>query len=276
MKKMTASPKAIIVRESPRHFQSATSSHDLNWAIGVLSQYDHHIFVSSSCRDEWSAFVPLCNIPNDYIPNCCEEERARKILETDKLEVRKSLGMPSDRFIIMCVGSLQPRKGQNLVIEKLASIVQVIPHALVYFVGSDPLGWKQDLEKQVEVANLGQHVRFVPSQPSALEWIYAADVLLLPSKAEAMPRVVLEAMVLKTPVVAAQVDGVSELVEHTSSGWLFSHEKIEDMVKGLLAATSLKNSGVVQAASTAYWEKFSRAKLVKRFCLTFDKIKKIH
>jgi len=218
----------------------------------------------------------LRNIPNDYIPNCCEEERARKILETDKFEIRKSLGIPSDRFVIMCVGSLQPRKGQNLIIEKLASIILHIPQALVCLVGSDPLGWKQELVKRVK-EDLEDHVRFIPSQPSALEWIYAADVLLLPSKAEAMPRVVLEAMVLKTPVVAAQVDGVSELIEHSSSGWLFSHDKLEDMVKGLQTATfPEKSSRVVQAASTAYWENFSRAKLVERYCLAFAKIKSMH
>ncbi|WP_432821426.1 glycosyltransferase [Trichloromonas sp.] len=272
----TDAPKVLIVRESPRHFLSPTASRDLDWALGVMAEYDHYVFVSSNCRDEWGSMDALKNIPCDYIPNCCEEEKARQLLENDKARSKHSLGLPSDRFLIMCIGSLQPRKGQDIVIENLAAIVQEIPQALVCFVGADPLCWKQDLEKKVEQSGLTGYVRFFLEQSCALEWIYAADALLLASRAEAMPRVVLEAMVLKTPVVAAEVDGVSELIEHERTGWLFSHENVGDMVSGLKAATSADlSSEIVQEASMTYWTQFSRKFLVERYCLALEKIKRV-
>ena len=61
--------------------------------------------------------------------------------------------------------------------------------------------------------DLENKVEFIPHQPSAIEYIYAADVLLQPSRSEALPRTILEAMALKTPIVASDVDGIPELVE---------------------------------------------------------------
>jgi glycosyltransferase involved in cell wall biosynthesis len=99
-----------------------------------------------------------------------------------------------------------------------------------------------------------------------MDLIRAADVLLLPSRAEAMPLVVLEAMAVGTPVVATDVDGIPEIIDHGRSGLLFSLDTPDSMVSLLskLAFNSSVRDDLAQQASDRYWAEFSTTRQVAR------------
>jgi glycosyltransferase involved in cell wall biosynthesis len=100
-----------------------------------------------------------------------------------------------------------------------------------------------------------------------MDLIRAADVLLLPSRAEAMPLVILEAMAVGTPVVATDVDGIPEIIDHSRSGLLFSLDTPDTMVSSLsrLAFNSSVRDDLAQQASDRYWTEFSTNRQVARF-----------
>ena len=52
----------------------------------------------------------------------------------------------------------------------------------------------------------------------ALKRIASADIIVLPSRTEALPRVILEGMAFKKPIIASDVGGVSELIENNIQG----------------------------------------------------------
>ena len=115
-----------------------------------------------------------------------------------------------------------------------------------------------DLEKRVE---------FILHQPNAIEYIYAADVLLQPSRSEALPRTILEAMALKTPIVASDVDGIPELVENNRSAILFSLSNIDKMIEGIhtvYSNDSLRDQ-ITENAHKRYWDYFSRENHIKKY-----------
>ena len=88
------------------------------------------------------------------------------------------------------------------------------------------------LNKILLNSGLKEKVEYIHHQPNAIEYIYAADVLLQPSRSEALPRTILEAMALKTPIIASDVDGIPELVEDGMSAILFPLSDLDKMIQG--------------------------------------------
>ncbi len=119
---------------------------------------------------------------------------------------------------LIAVGSLIPRKGVDVLVNALASV----PGARLTLVGDGPE--REHLEQLVRRLDLGDRVRFEGwLEPDAiLEQLMLHDVLVLASHAEGRPNVVLEAMASAMPVVASNIDGVDELVEHERTGLLFT------------------------------------------------------
>ena len=94
----------------------------------------------------------------------------------------------------------------------------------------------------------------------ALKYIASADIIVLPSRTEALPRVILEGMALKKPIIASDVGGVSELIENNIQGLVFNAEdvnKLSDCIKVLLDdGQFIKN--LSEKAHEKYWNFYSR------------------
>ena len=102
---------------------------------------------------------------------------------------------------------------------------------------------------------------------NALEYLYVCDLLLFPSRAEAMPRVILESMALHIPIVSTDVDGIKEMIEHEKSGLLLSLNEthlIPEYVLQLYNDDIIKNE-LAKNAHKVYWDKFSRKKHIEHY-----------
>ncbi len=135
----------------------------------------------------------------------------------DRTAARRRLGLPVDGFIVLFVGLLIPIKGLDILVEALA---EVETELLCVLVGDGPLA--PDLERQAVNLAVGDRLSFAGRQPSneIPNWLIAADVLLLPSRSEGRPNVVLEAQACGIPVVATAVGGTPELVRDGETGLL--------------------------------------------------------
>ena len=257
----------LIVRESPDHFDDDSAELNLDWAINAVESYSYAVFVSSNCRDQWLQIASIKKTQSFYIPNCCEEEKTQHLLSEDRQHLRTLLGFPHDRFIISCVGSIQKRKGQDLLIKLLPELMAKVPQAMVYFVGPVQSGWGDLLKRETQSGSFNDRVHFLEERTDALEIIRASDLLLLPARAEAMPRVILEAMALKTPVVASNVNGIPEIVDHDAGGILFSPTRPEEMISAIerLASDSAARKTYAENSFRKYWHHFSRSKQIDRY-----------
>jgi len=134
---------------------------------------------------------------------------------------RKRAGVPADARLVLCVGTIEPRKAQVPLAQAFELIAGRHPDAHLVFVG----GRKRDpnsvlLEECIESSPHGDQMRLIPITPDVDPWYGMADLLVCASDVESLPRTVLEAMAWETPVLATSVFGLPELIEHGENGWL--------------------------------------------------------
>ena len=126
----------------------------------------------------------------------------------------------SGRLRLLTVGSLIPRKGINRIIEAIGHLPN--PRRVRLTVaGSGPE--LAALEQLVETLRLGDDIEFVGAvEPRmVVDLLAKADAFVLASHSEGRPSVVLEAMAAALPVIATDIDGVRDIVEHESTGLLY-------------------------------------------------------
>ncbi len=258
----------LVVHDSPSRY-TLPDQFPLSWALEQMAPYSHYIFSSSRVRAAWMQMDGLAGRESCIIPNCCREDAVAVVVAEDRVRVRRKLGLP-DRFLAVCVGTIHYRKGQDLLLEWMPQLLAAVPNLHVVLVG-DPhdIGgseWGERLMRQISTSQFCDRIKCVGKRLDALEFIYAADLMVLPSRSEVMPLTILEAMALRTPVIASDVDGIPELIEHQTSGLLFSQRNPAGLVTAFaaLAADPKLRRALVENASRRYWEKISRHLLVAR------------
>jgi len=136
------------------------------------------------------------------------------------------------RFV--CVGRLCEAKGQLLLLEAVARCTaRSLPIELV-LAGDGPM--RGELERLIDEYKIGKHVRITGwiSSNDVRDEILAARALVLPSFAEGLPVVIMEAMALRRPVLSTYIAGIPELVRPGENGWLVAAGSLEDLVNALV------------------------------------------
>jgi glycosyltransferase involved in cell wall biosynthesis len=132
-------------------------------------------------------------------------------------------GGPRARGQLLYVGALVPRKGVDHLIEALALVAPAIPTVRLALVGApENRAFARALAAAVDRLGLSSRVSFEPplEQGELARRMAQAELFVLPTLAEGLPRVVLEAMAAGTPVLASAVSGIPEVVEHGETGLL--------------------------------------------------------
>jgi teichuronic acid biosynthesis glycosyltransferase TuaC len=181
----------------------------------ALRMNDHIIAVSNLLMKEAQrvvAGVEVSTIYNGFDPS--------RFYPMDSKTARKRLDMPLEGKVALFVGNLKPVKGLHVLLEAFSQVVNQVPEARLVLVGDGPL--RSALMGQARESGLEGKVAFVGRRPpdEIPLWINASDVLVLPSISEGFGAVVLEAMGCGKPVVATDVAGVSEIVQHRKTGYL--------------------------------------------------------
>jgi glycosyltransferase involved in cell wall biosynthesis len=117
------------------------------------------------------------------------------------------------------VGRLDPVKGALLLIEALAEVLKAHPDATLTLAGDGPA--RAGAEARAAELGIANSVRFAGfmTQGQVADLLANSDMLVLPSFAEGLPVVYMEALASRIPVVASRVAGVQELVEDGVSGF---------------------------------------------------------
>jgi glycosyltransferase involved in cell wall biosynthesis len=140
--------------------------------------------------------------------------------ETIIHKIRHQLDL-SDRFIIGHFSRLSPWKGQQILIDALRHCPE---NVVALFVGDALFGeddFVAQLHQQVEQLGLGDRVRFLGFRSDIPSLMAACNLVAHTSiSPEPFGRVIVEAMLCETPVVATAAGGVMELIEPNKTGWL--------------------------------------------------------
>ena len=143
---------------------------------------------------------------------------------------------------LVCVGRLAAQKGLLLLIAAATILFRKgIPFELV-LVGDGEM--RSEVEALIAKNAIGGRVRLTGSisTDQLREEILAARALVLPSFAEGLPGVIMEAMALRRPVLSTYVAGIPELVQHGINGWLIPAGSVEALAAAMEHVLSLSVS----------------------------------
>jgi glycosyltransferase involved in cell wall biosynthesis len=134
---------------------------------------------------------------------------------------------------LVCVGRLCPQKGQVLIPEAVAALRDEFPRLRVLLVGDGES--REAVEAEIARHGVAEQVQILGWQPNdkACELVAGSRGLLLPSYAEGLPVVLMEAMALERPVISTTIAGIPELVIPGENGWLIAPGDVEALTRAL-------------------------------------------
>jgi colanic acid/amylovoran biosynthesis glycosyltransferase len=134
---------------------------------------------------------------------------------------------------LVCVGRLCEAKGQLLLVEATARLRAKGIEMDLVLAGDGPL--RGEIEAAIERQGLGNTIRITGwiSSDGVRDEVLAARALVLPTFAEGLPVVIMEAMALRRPVLSTYVAGIPELVRDGENGWLIPAGSIDELMAAM-------------------------------------------
>jgi glycosyltransferase involved in cell wall biosynthesis len=141
---------------------------------------------------------------------------------------------------ILFVGRLHPVKRPHLLVEAFSLLRKDYPQANLNIVGDGVE--RSRLERLVEKLGLSDSIKFLgfQSHENVLDIMRKSDLIVLPSVMEGNPRVLVEAMMIGLPVVATNVPGIKDMVQHARTGHLVEQATPKDLYTAISYVLSNK------------------------------------
>ena len=168
---------------------------------------------------------------------------------------------------LVCVGRLCEQKSQRLLVEAAARLAAKGRAFELVLAGDGEL--RAELEALTARHALGGRVRITGwlSSEDVRAEILAARALVLPSRAEGLPVVLMEAMSLRRPVLASALAGIPELVRHGENGWLLPPGDLEALVAALEDCLAREPAELLAMGEAA------RRRVLERHCVDTEAAK---
>lgn len=129
-----------------------------------------------------------------------------------------ALDLPGETFIVGVVAQLIPRKGHDILLKALPTLVNRHPGLRAVFFGRGPQ--EERLRERIAESGLSEHVRLAGFREDLPELMPGLDVLVHPVRAEGLGVAVLEGLSAGVPVVATAVGGIVDVIEPAVHGLL--------------------------------------------------------
>jgi colanic acid/amylovoran biosynthesis glycosyltransferase len=208
------------------------------------TEFDRPQYLGLGEKIRRSAFVvAITSFGRSQLCRWIEHEQWSKIkvihcgLEADFFQI--PMVPPPVEPRLVCIGRLVEQKGQLLLIEAARRLVAKDVSFELALVGDGEL--RTEIESLVTRYGLGKQVRITGSVTAEQlrEEILRSRALVLPSFAEGLPMVLMEAMALHRPVITTYVAGIPELVRPREHGWLVPAGSVDALVEAIEDCVSL-------------------------------------
>jgi glycogen(starch) synthase len=211
------------------HSPDSFSINGIEW--WATYEAERVIVCSQSMKTEICDHFNLPQSKVDVIPNAIDASKYQT--SADRGEVRQRYGVGYGEKLILCVGRLVPQKGIEYFIRAIPLIAKRFPEAKYIIVGE---GWSRDiLEVEARASGHADKIKFTgfASDKEVIDLMTSADVLVVPSIYEPFGIVALEGMATGVPVVASQVGGLAEVIDHDCTGLFVYPRSPESIAWGI-------------------------------------------
>ena len=174
---------------------------------------------------------------------------------------------------ILCVARLAPVKGHALLLKALADLLIRGHLVQLTLIGDGPL--RQDLEHLADVLGVAEQVQFLGSigQDAIARHYHQADLFVLPSVAEGVPVVLMEAMAARCPVITTHIAGIPELIEDGVHGLLVRPGRADLLAHAIerLLVSPAVGRRMADAAALKIVHEFHLRKTTAQIAAVFEK-----
>lgn len=219
-------------------------------------------------------------------------EAARRVLVRNYRVSRKSVAViyngvdlarfaptpknPANEITIGFCGVFRPEKRLPLLIEAFAQLRQRGRGARLLLVGDGVA--MSECRQLVQSLGIADRVTFAGEQADVRPMLQEMDVFVLPSRIEAMPVALLEAMALEKAVIASAVGGIPEIVEDGVSGLLTRKGEVAELTNALarLQGDGELRQRLASAARRRVEEKFSLEQMMRQYANLYRRLASEH
>lgn len=197
------------------------------WRIRFLAGNIDAFAVISREIDAELALMGIAEDRRIFLPNGVDTVRFKPASREEKSALRETLNLPAGKIVIFS-GRLQPEKRVDQLISVWNQIQGQEKEAWLVIVGA---GMEEDNLRKMA----GDHVRFIGAVEDVAPYLNCADIYILPSSTEGLSNSLLEAMACGLGVIATNVGGAPDLIEHGSRGLLISPDAPNELYAAILA-----------------------------------------
>jgi glycosyltransferase involved in cell wall biosynthesis len=189
--------------------------------------------VSRAAAEPWLAAGLVKDTKFIQIPNCVDLDIWKRD-DHVRAAIRSELRI-ADEFLWIAAGRLEPVKDHATLLRAMALLS---PSSRLIIAGAGPL--ERYLRALSDALGLGARVRFLGFEPNLVRWMQAADGLVLSSRWEGLPMVLLEANACELPAVVTDLPGAREVLLNPDYPFI---APVGDATRLAAAMTSLMNTG---------------------------------
>lgn len=199
---------------------------------------DKYLCVSQATKNALFA-GGLTSLENLYVvPNAINETKLSK----EKADITKG----ANTTLILHAGGFLKDKGQLVSLETAKVLKKNGVNFKMLLVGiiykdSESKPFYHQVKEIITKYHLENHVEIILNKPNVISYFNACDILIHPSETEGLPRVIMEAMILRKPTIANAVGGVTDYILNGYTGFLPHHNSHKDYAKYIEALIENKD-----------------------------------
>lgn len=230
--------------------------------------------------DRWTAGLADVIIANSQAIKSLLVEREK--IPADKIEVvyngvdtagyvprqtpevlKAALKIDSITPVIGYIGRLHREKGADFIPEIASRLKRYVNNFKILMIGDGPL--EEELKRNIEKRGLVKDITLISTKQNILDFIYLMDVVILPSREESFPQVILEAMKMAKPVVVSDVGGVKEIVTNGVNGIVVHRDDLEIFTQAIYHLLKDRNKALAmgQAGKEHVRRNFPLEKMIR-------------
>lgn len=236
---------------------------------GLLRFFDAIVAVSSRTKElierAWIAGSRITVINNalkveQYIPDRSDQS------------YRAELGIDEKTILVANIGRLSPEKGHLEFLQAGRELLQTHANIKLVLIGVGPEQLR--LERFVSDNGMTKNVVFAGFRNDMKRVYNSLDLVVQSSYTEGMPNVVLEALLMKVPVIASDVGGTAEIIEHEKTGILIQPGQQAELVREMcdFVANPLKHKAMALLGRDVVMDRFNHQKRVKKFAALYNQL----
>ena len=246
-----------------RRFLSRTLIRGVDRVISVCEATRSDYIATYGVPPEKVATVPI----GTSVPDTVDTSAAR-----ERLEALTGTPAPPEAPLLVHAGSFTRVKNQEGLLRIFREVLQHTPDAQLVLFGDGPL-WR-DINSAVSRNGLHEHVHLPGNVENLPPLMAGADLMLLPSKTEGLPGVVLEASAHQVPCVAYDVGGIKEAIRQGETGVLVPKDDEDAFARSImeLLSDSERRSDMGAAAQELVARNYTLEAVGKRFDIEYVKL----